>query len=112
MQSEITYNLKAFITLLPTGQGGRKKSIFSGYKPSIVFNSHKHYCSEVELLEGEELKPGESMMVSIKLLPARTIRKTLQINDSFTLNEGNKAIGNGIILYEIVKKENSIAALS
>ena len=112
MKSEITYNLKAYITLLPTEQGGRKKSIFSGYKPSLVFNSSKHFCSEVELLENEELKPGQSMMVSIKLLPARTIPKTLQINDSFTLNEGNKAIGNGIILYEVIKKENSVPAFA
>ena len=112
MQSEITYKLNAFITLLPTEEGGRKKPVFSGYKPSLVFNTHKHYSSEIELLNIQELKPGESAMVVIKLLPARTIRKNLQINDAFTLTEGSKAIGNGIIIKEVNKKETSLKELA
>ena len=108
MQSEITYNIKAFITLLPTEKGGRKKPVFSGYKPYLIFNTHKHYSGEIELIEIKELKPGQSAMALIKLLPARTIRKNLQINDSFTLSEGNKAVGNGIIINEVVKKEVSV----
>jgi translation elongation factor EF-Tu-like GTPase len=108
VQSEITYNLKAFITLLPTENGGRKKSIFSGYKPSLVFNTHKSYSAEIQLIDTDELQPGQTSMASIKLLPARTIRKNLQLNDAFTLVEGNKAVGNGIIIAEISKKENSI----
>lgn len=108
MQSEITYNLKAFITLLPTEKGGRKKSVFSGYKPSLVFNTHKSYSAEIYLIDKTELEPGETSMAFIKLLPARTIRKNLHINDSFTLVEGNKAVGNGMIITEVSKKENTV----
>jgi translation elongation factor EF-Tu-like GTPase len=111
MISEITYNLQAFISLLPTDKGGRKKSIFSGYKPSLIFNTNKHYCAEVELLNIEEVKPGSNAFVKIKLLAARTIRKNLQINDSFTITEGNKAIGSGMIINKVVKEESSIPEL-
>ena len=41
----------------------------------------------------------------------RTIRKNLQIHDAFTLTEGNKAIGNGIIIKEVNKKETSLEEL-
>jgi hypothetical protein len=36
-------------------------------------------------------------MATIKLLPARTIRKNLKPKDAFTISEGNKTIGSGII---------------
>jgi translation elongation factor EF-Tu-like GTPase len=45
----------------------------------------------------DELRPGETGYVTIKLLPAKTIRKTLKKNDAFTINEGNKVIGAGVI---------------
>lgn len=108
MQSEITYNLQAFITLLPTSRGGRKKPVATGYKPSLVFNSHRNYSCEIELVDKQELLPGETATVFIKLLAARTIRRNLQINDSFTLTEGNKAVGNGIIINEVIKKETAL----
>jgi translation elongation factor EF-Tu-like GTPase len=41
MTFEVAYNFQAKITLFATQSGGRKKSIFSGYKPSFVFNSQK-----------------------------------------------------------------------
>ena len=108
MHSEITYTLKAFITLLPTDKGGRKRPVATGYRPALMFITHRSYSCEIELLDKDELKPGDNAMVNIKLLPAKTIPKNIRINDSFTLLEGNKAVGNGIILNEIIKKESVI----
>jgi translation elongation factor EF-Tu-like GTPase len=97
MNSEITYDLTAKITLLPTAMGGRKKSVASGYKPSFSFNSLQHYTGEIHLLKIKELKPGDTGIALIKLLPARTLRKNLKANDTFSITEGNKTIGTGII---------------
>ena len=105
MSSEITYSFKASITLLSTNKGGRKKSIFSDYRPSFVFNSEKQYCGVIRLLEREELKPGETSLVEVKLLPAHTIRKNLHIDTPFTIVEGNKTVGRGLIVKEVLKKE-------
>jgi translation elongation factor EF-Tu-like GTPase len=106
MQSDITYSFQAKITMLPTAKGGRKKSIFSGYRPSFVFNTQKHYCGEIELIDREELQPGESTLVEIHLFPAHTIRKNLDIDTAFTLVEGNKTVGQGVV-EKIIKKETA-----
>ncbi len=95
--SEIIYNLKATITLFPTEQGGRKKPVYNGYKPSFSFNTENHYSGEIKLTDRDELYPGETSKASIKLLPARTIRKNLKEKDAFSITEGNKTIGSGII---------------
>lgn len=95
--SEITYSLQATITLFPTINGGRKKPVYTGYKPSFAFNTEKHYSGEIRLIGKTELRPGQTSKVHIKLLPAKTIRKNLKPMDAFSITEGNKPIGSGII---------------
>jgi len=98
MQSDlIKYSISAKISLLPTELGGRKKSILTGYKPAFAFNTSNHYSGEIRLVGRKELRPGDSASVVIRLLPARTIRKTLKPNDAFIIAEGSKTIGSGII---------------
>lgn len=97
MIPELTYNFKAKISLFPTKFGGRKKPVYSGYKPSFTFNTKKYYCGEIHLLDKEELLPGETSNAFIKLLPAKTLRKNFKPKDSFTITEGTHTIGTGII---------------
>jgi elongation factor Tu len=97
MLSKHIYKFKAKITLYSTDLGGRKTPVYSGYRPSFAFNTAIHYSGEIELIGKEELQPGQSSFVNIQLLPARTIRKDLKRNDSFTITEGNKTVGTGVI---------------
>jgi translation elongation factor EF-Tu-like GTPase len=97
MPSEITYRLQATISLFPSENGGRKKRVFDGYRPSFGFNTQQQYSGEIKLIDKDYINLGETARVRIKLLPARTIRKNLKASDSFTINEGNKAIGTGVI---------------
>jgi elongation factor Tu len=97
MASEITYKLEATITLFPREHGGRSKPVYSGYRPSFAFNTLQHYSGEVLLIGKDELRPGQTSRARIKLLPARTLRRNLKPADSFTITEGNKPIGTGVI---------------
>jgi elongation factor Tu len=97
MQSEQVYTLRARITLYDTAMGGRKKPVYSGYRPSFAFNSARNYSGEIQLIGNQELQPGHSSHATIRLLPASTIRKRLKQNDAFTINEGSHAIGSGVI---------------
>ena len=108
MNSEITYDLHAFITLLPTEKGGRHTPISSGYMPSLTFNTVRHYDGQLILNGKKNLKPGDSGDVTIHMLPAVTLSKNLKTSDSFTLNEGNKAIGSGVILDVLKKSERKV----
>lgn len=106
MLSSITYNIKAKISLLPTDLGGRQNPVATGYRPALAFNTAQHFSGEIELLDQKQLNPGDSGSVFIRLIPAKHIRKNLKSNDAFTLNEGSKAIGSGIIVSaEIVSSE-------
>ena len=95
--SEITYKFRAKISLLPTKFGGRKNPVYNGYRPSLVFNTKQHYSAEIHLIQIDELKPGNTALAYINLLPAKTLRRTIKDNDAFTLTEGSKTIGTGII---------------
>ena len=103
---QTAYNFKAIFSLLPTKNGGRQKPVYSHYRPSFSFSSSKNFSGEVMFPELEELKPlnpGDTTTAFIKLLPSRHIRKTLKSGDSFTILEGGKIVGTGVI--QEVQKE-------
>ncbi len=92
-----TYNFTAILSLFPTEQGGRKKSVNDHYRPAFAFNSVNHFSGEVTFPEVKELKPGGTATAKVKLLPSKHITQTLKIGDSFTVLEGNKVVGSGVI---------------
>ncbi len=100
----ITYNFKALFSLLPTDLGGRKKPIYNNYRPSFAFNSLNLFTGEISFVDMTELHPGKTAQVQVKLLPSKNIRSTLKKGDSFTIHEGEKIIGSGII-QEIKKND-------
>ena len=95
--SEIAYNITALVTLFPTELGGRKKPIYTGYKPAFAFSSAMQFSGEVELLKKDVLEPGQSSEAIIHLLPSVYIRQNLKSGDSFTILEGSRQIGTGVI---------------
>ena len=99
-----TYQLKAYITLLDKNNG-RTKPIASGYRPSFSFNTKNLFSGEINLHETTSLLPSQSTYAFINLLPAKTIPNNLKIGDSFTMYEGKKIVGMGIIVDKLHKQE-------
>jgi translation elongation factor EF-Tu-like GTPase len=77
--------------------GGRQTPVKSGYRPSFGFNTVIQYAGEIRLIDKKELQPGQTSLADINLLPAKTIRKNIKSNDAFTITEGNKTVGTGVI---------------
>ena len=102
--SEITYDIVALLTLLPTEKGGRQKPVYTGYKPSFAFNTVMQFSGEIELLKKEVLSPGEFADVRIRMMPSSHIRQSLKQGDTFSILEGNRIVDTGIIR-EVKKKE-------
>jgi len=94
---DIAYTFTAKIYLLPTSGGGRRKAVYSHYRPAFSFNTIQYFSGEVTLIDKEELAPGEMALASIKLLPSRHIRKSLKSGDAFKITEGTHVIGFGTI---------------
>lgn len=91
------YNFTATFSLFPTENGGRKNPVYNYYKPSFSFNSANQVSGEVSFPELEELSPGDTTTAYIKLLPSKHIRQNLKKGDSFTILEGLKIVGAGVI---------------
>ncbi len=104
---KIAYNFTAILSLFPTENGGRKKPVYNHYRPSFAFNTLQHFSGEISFIDKEELQPGETANAIIKLLPSRHIRQNLKSGDSFSILEGDKVVGSGVI--QQIEQESRIA---
>lgn len=93
----IIYKFTATLSLFPSELGGRKKPVSDNYKPSFSFNSSNHVSGEISFDRPKGVQPGETLNASVKLLPSRTIRQNLKCGDTFSIHEGTKVIGTGVI---------------
>ena len=103
------YNFTAILSLFPTENGGRKKPIYDHYRPSFAFNSLNHVSGEVSFPELNELRPGATATALVKLLPSKHIRQNLKSGDSFTILDGTKVIGTGVI--QKINQENKVPVI-
>ncbi len=94
------------LSLFPTQDGGRKKPVYNYYKPSFSFNTQQHFSGEMSLVNKQELNPGDTAIALIKLLPSRHIRQNRKSGDAFTILEGDRIIGTGVI--QKIEIENKI----
>jgi elongation factor Tu len=91
------YSFTAILSLFPTDQGGRKRPVYDNYRPSFSFNSVNHFSGEVSFPDLDVLNPGQTATAMVKLLPSKHISQHLKIGDSFTVLEGQKVVGTGVI---------------
>lgn len=91
------YNFTAILSLFPTENGGRKKPVYNNFRPSFSFNSVNHVSGEISFPEQDELRPGDTAEAIVKILPSKHVRQHLKNGDSFTILEGSKIIGSGVI---------------
>jgi translation elongation factor EF-Tu-like GTPase len=106
MINNIAYNFTAILTLLPTQNGGRKRPVFDNYRPSFSFSSKNLISGEISFPEKDQVDPGTTAIARIKLLPSKIIRHNLKSGDSFTILEGNKLVGTGVIKDILEEKMN------
>ncbi|RYE31414.1 MAG: hypothetical protein EOP42_10615 [Sphingobacteriaceae bacterium] len=93
----LAYDFTALLSMLPTAVGGRKKPVYDHYRPSFSFNTLNRISGEVSFPELEELKPGGTTKAVVKLLPSKHIRQNLKSGDAFTILEGERIVGTGVI---------------
>ena len=104
---KIAYNFTATLSLFPTENGGRKKAVYNHYRPSFSFSTLKQFSGEISFPHLAELQPGGTATASIKLLPSRHIRQNLKSGDAFTILEGDRIVGTGVI--QQIQQEDKIA---
>jgi translation elongation factor EF-Tu-like GTPase len=91
------YNFTALLSLLPTENGGRKRPVYDHYRPSFSFSSANQFSGEISFTDKEELQPGGTANIEVKLLPSRHVPQKLKGGDSVTILEGDRVVGTGVI---------------
>lgn len=94
---KIAYNFSALLSLLPTENGGRKRAVYDHYRPSFSFSTTNHVSGEITFVGRHELQPGETAAIEVKLLSSRYVPAKLKSGDPFTIVEGDKVVGTGVI---------------
>jgi elongation factor Tu len=105
-----SYNFTAILSLFPPENGGRKKPVYDNFRPSFSFNSVNHVSGEITFPNDDRLLPGSTTTALVKILPSKHIRQNLKNGDSFTILDGSRIIGSGVI--QQIEQENRYPVFS
>ena len=91
-------DIEAKIKFITTAQGGRKSSAISGYRPNHDFgldgmlNDATH-----EYIDTKMVAPGQTVMANMWFLAAQYQVGRLHPGFRFTVQEGSRIVGHGVI---------------
>jgi elongation factor Tu len=83
---------KAQTYILSKEERGRETSFVNGYKPQFFFSA-LDITGNVELPGDKVVNPGDNVELTIELIDLVPIEK----NSSFTIREGGKTVGTGVV---------------
>ena len=81
------------ITLISTKAGGRSTPAHSGYRPQHAIHENYQTSGEHEYLDVEELYPGESSRVKIRLMTPHVYPHCIWVGREINVQEGQRIVG-------------------
>jgi translation elongation factor EF-Tu-like GTPase len=93
--------VRATVRLLPTSESGRTTPIQGSYRPNHNFfgpDSHNMTVGFIDLPEGTELHPGESIDLPIVFWNWPGLRGQIYPGREWRIQEGAKLVGIGTII--------------
>jgi translation elongation factor EF-Tu-like GTPase len=99
--NEPPIRVRALLSLLPTGEGGRQSPAFSGYRPNHNFgevSGREFYIGEITFARSESILPGESKEVDIEFINGPGLMDALRSGRSWRIQEGPKLVATAILI--------------
>ncbi len=92
-------DLVSEIRFLPTGEGGRRSPVSSGYRPNHNFEHPEGSLNDAaHFYPGtEEVAPGQAVIAKMALAAPEQNIGRLYVGMPFTVQEGNRVVGRGVI---------------
>ena len=100
-------DIKAKIKLLTSAEGGRTTPAKNGYRPQFYYDG-EHWDAAIELLDRQEIYPGESSEVYFQFATPKNHVDRLQAGKQFELKEGSRTIAVGEVLEIIDLTEHGV----
>ena len=94
-------SVSANVRLLPTSEGGRTSSVRGSYRPNHNFcgpDNRNMTVGFIDLPEGTELHPGESMDLQITFWNWAGLSEQIYPGQEWRIQEGAKLVGIGTII--------------
>jgi translation elongation factor EF-Tu-like GTPase len=93
--------VRANVRLLPTSESGRARPIKGSYRPNHNFfgpDNRNMAIGFIDLPEGKELWPGESIEVTMVLLIWPELEGQIHPGRQWRIQEGEKLVGIGTVI--------------
>jgi elongation factor Tu len=91
-------DFEAEIEFLATEDGGRRTPFGTGYRPNHRFGDRVEINDALHTYHREgPVAPGESVAASLSLLSAERVSGELHVGMQFTVQEGGRIVGRGVI---------------
>lgn len=96
-------HLTANLQLYTTEKGGRKRPIFSRYRPNHVFEYENGqmkdaYMGTIIFDHTEKIYPGEAGTIQVKFPSEQNIHHFMEIGRTWWIHEGNHKMGEATII--------------
>jgi elongation factor Tu len=101
-----TLRVRAQLHAHRTDEGGRQRSIHSGYRPDLNFGSpesREFYVGAVTWPDDAVVRPGESREVVVEFINARGLAEQLAVGRSWRIQEGSRLVATAKVL-EIMRE--------
>jgi len=91
-------DIEAEITFLSTEQGGKTRSVLSGYRPIHLIKPDYLTSGEHTYIDVQEVAPGQIARAYIKFLAPEEYPDTLWVGRVINVQEGNHLVGYAKVL--------------
>jgi translation elongation factor EF-Tu-like GTPase len=98
MKNDEQPDVEAEVTLLSAEEGGRHKSVSSGYRPQHVVREDYFTTGVHEYLDCDEVLPGQTAQAKIKFITPEAYPHCLWVGRVIQLQEGNRIVGSAKIV--------------
>ena len=89
-------DVEAQITFLRTEEGGRDKSVRTGYRPQFFYQG-EDYDAIHQYFDKEEVFPGETVIAHLHFLYPELLYDRLGPGEQFEIREGYRTVAKGTI---------------
>lgn len=90
---------EVMLRLISTADGGKERSILSGYRPNYAIRDDYLTSTNHELIDISELAPGSEGRANVWFITPEVYPHTLWQGREITVSEGSHVVGTAVVVH-------------